>query len=79
MAKLYNKKEHEIYWSDSDIACLVEEAYWELSDFIAVKRLDGHNPIDQWYIAMHRKMSELIDVMGECPIDETNPDTEELF
>ena len=79
MAKLYDKKKHEILWSDCDIACLVEEAYWELSDFIAVKRLDGHDRTDQWYIAMHSKLNELIEVMGKCPIDETNPYIQEIL
>lgn len=70
MAKLYNKKTHDIYWTDSDIVCLVEEAYWELSDFIAVKRLDGHDRIDQWYMNVHRKLDELLDVLVKNPIDE---------
>lgn len=46
MAKYYNKKNHEIYWTDDDIACPLEEAYWELHDYIAIKRLDGHDIID---------------------------------
>lgn len=79
MAKIYNTKTHEIMWSDADIFCTIEDAYHELSDFLAYKRLNGHDRCDQWYMAMHRKLDELIDVMGECPIDETDPDIKELF
>jgi hypothetical protein len=43
MAKVYNTKTNTIYWSDYDIACAVEEAYWELTEFLALKKLDGHD------------------------------------
>ena len=46
MAKLYNKKEHKIYWSSDDIICPIEDAYFELTDFIALKKLDGHDVYD---------------------------------
>lgn len=46
MAKYYNKKNHEIYWTDDEIAGSLEEAYWELHDYIAIKRLDGHDVVD---------------------------------
>lgn len=79
MAKLYNTRTNDIYWSANDIYCAVEEAYWELSDFIAVKRLDGHDMTDQWYMRVHAKLDELLEALGKCPIDETNPDIKELF
>lgn len=79
MAKLYNTRTNDIYWSANDIYCDVEEAYWELSDFIAVKRLDGHDRIDQWYMKVHAKLDELLEALGKCPIDETDPDVKELF
>lgn len=79
MAKYYNKKNHDIYWTDDDIACPLEEAYWELHDYIAVKRLDGHDIIDQWYIKMDYKMAELIDIMAECPIDLTDENIKPIY
>lgn len=79
MAKIYNKKTNEIMWSDLDFCCQIEEAYWELLDFINCKKLDGHDMRDQWYMKMANKFKELLDVMDECPIDETDPDIKELF
>lgn len=79
MAKIYNGKTNEIMWSDLDIYCVVEDAYWELTDFLATKKLDGHDSRDQWYMAMSNKLDELIELMGKCPIDETDPNIKELF
>ena len=79
MAKYINKKNHDIYWSDDDIACAVEEAYWELHDFLAVKRLDGHNAIDLWYMLIDQKLSELIDIMEKCPFDELDEDLKPIY
>ena len=80
MAKLYNKKNHEVYWSDSDIACAVEEAFWELSDFIVLKKdLDGHMRDTQWYMAMYNKLDELIALMVKCPYDEASPEMTEIM
>lgn len=28
---------------------------------------------------VHAKLDELLEAMGKCPIDETNPDIKELF
>lgn len=53
MAKVYDIKRKEVYWTASDIACPVEDAYWELSDYLATKRLDGHDRRDQWYMKVH--------------------------
>lgn len=79
MAKIYNHKTNTVFWSDSDIICAVEEAYWELSDFIAVKRLDGHDRIDQWYMKVHAKLDELLDALTENPIDELADGIEPLL
>lgn len=68
MAKFYDHANNNIYWSDEDIACVVEDAYFELSDFLALKRLDGHDICDQWYMAVHRKLSELMDVLDDSPL-----------
>lgn len=67
MAKVLNVKENKVYWSPCDFMCRIEDAYWELGDFIAGKRLDGHDEHDQWYMAMHRKLNELLDLIVECP------------
>ena len=53
MAKFYNTKRNEIVWSDNDLFAPVEDAYFELSDFLAVKKLDGHDEKDQWYMLVH--------------------------
>ena len=79
MAKLYNTKTKEILWSDTDIFCDIEDAYCELQVFLADKRLNGHDRYDQWYMAMYNKLDELIELMGKCPIDETDPNIQELF
>lgn len=67
MAKIYNTKEHEVYWADSDVFCAVEDAYVELSDFIAAKKLDGHNEMDQWYMMVLLKLDELMSALTKCP------------
>ena len=53
MAKLYNTKSNEVIWSDSDLLAPVEDAYFELSGFLAMKKLDGHDRTDQWYMLVH--------------------------
>lgn len=70
MAKIYTN--NDIYWSDAEIYAPIEDAYWELSEMLALKRLDGHNPHDQWYMAVHRKLSELLDVLDENPAKDTD-------
>lgn len=78
MAKFYDKKKQDLVWSDCDIYAVVEDAYWELSDFLATKKLDGHNINDQWYMAVHRKLGELIDVLADSPIDELDENIKTL-
>lgn len=79
MAKIYDSKTNTIYWCDYDIACAVEDAYWELTAFLALKELDGHDKQDKWYMAMAEKMNELIDLMNECPLNEADPNVYELL
>ena len=79
MAKVYDTKKHEIYWTASDIVCPLEEVYWELLDFIAVKRLDGHDRRDQWYMAVHAKMQELLDLLEKDPTDELDENIRPLY
>lgn len=79
MAILYNKKKHEEIWSDTDIACVIEEAQWELNEFLCSRDLDGHMRDTQWYMAMWQKLDELIELMGKCPNDELDPDIVELM
>lgn len=78
MAKIYDKVKHDIMWSDCDIYGPIEDAYWELSEVLATKKLDGHDMRDQWYMTIHRKLAELLDVMEECPFDELDPNITEL-
>lgn len=79
MAKYYDTATRKEVWSDCDIYCPLEDAYFELSDFIAEKRLNGHDRRDQWYMLVHRKMEELLDVMKECPFDELDETMKPLF
>ena len=69
MTKFYNTKTNEVVWSDSDLLAPVEDAYFELSGFLAMKELDGHDRNDQWYMLVHQKLKELIDVLDMNPID----------
>lgn len=79
MAKFYNEKTNEIYWSDADIYCPLEDAWFQLLEFLAVKKLDGHDVYDQWYMAVERKIRELLDVLAESPVDELDGDMKELY
>ena len=69
MAKFYNTKRNEVVWSDNDLFAPVEDAYFELSDFIAMKKLDGHDLKDQWYMLVCHMLGELIEVLDKNPID----------
>ena len=69
MAKLYNTKSNEVVWSDSDLLAPVEDAYFELSSFLAMKKLDGHDRTDQWYMMVHQKLQELVQVLDMNPTD----------
>ena len=79
MAKVYDIKRKVTYWTASDIACPLEDAYWELSDFLAVKRLDGHDMRDQWYMKVHQKMGELLDALGDDPTDELDANIRPIY
>lgn len=69
MAKFYSKERNEIFWSDNDLFAPVEDAYFELGDFIATKKLDGHDQRDQWYMLVYQKIKELQDALEKCPIN----------
>ena len=69
MAKFYNTKTNEVVWSDSDLLAPVEDAYFELSGFLAMKKLDGHDRTDQWYMLVHQKLQELVQVLDMDPTD----------
>ena len=65
----YSKKSNEIMWTDDDLLAPVEDAYFELSGYLAIKKLDGHDRTDQWYMLVHQKLKELISVLDMNPID----------
>ena len=46
MAKFYNVKRREVFWSDNDLFAPVEDAYFELGEFLATKKLNGHDEKD---------------------------------
>lgn len=49
----FSKKSKEIMWIDDDLLAPVEDAYFELSGYLAMKKLDGHDRKDQWYMLVH--------------------------
>lgn len=65
----YSKKSNEIIWTDDDLLAPVEDAYFELSGYLAIKKLDGHDRTDQWYMLVHQKLKELISVLDMDPTD----------
>lgn len=83
MAKFYNKKTNQILWGDDDIICPLEDAWSELREYIATKKLDGHDMYDQWLMKVEMKMDELLTVLVEeapsCVPDFTDKNIEELY
>ena len=69
MAKFYDTKTNEVIWNDIDLLAPVEDAYFELSDFLAMKKLDGHDSTDQWYMLVHQKLKELMSALDMDPAD----------
>ena len=69
MGKFYDTRNNEEIWSDSDLLAPVEDAYFELSGFLAMKKLDGHDRNDQWYMLVHQKLQELISALDMDPTD----------
>lgn len=67
MARFFDKRTHDIVWHENDLYGVLDEQFLELTDFLAMKKLDGHNEEHQWYMLVHRKMSELLDVLGKNP------------
>ena len=65
----FSKKSNEIMWIDDDLLAPVEDAYFELSGYLAIKTLDGHDRTDQWYMLVHQKLKELISVLDMDPTD----------
>lgn len=65
----FSKKSNEIMWIDDDLLAPVEDAYFELSGYLAIKKLDGHDRNDQWYMLVHQKLKELISVLDMDPTD----------
>ena len=65
----FSKKSNEIFWIDDDLLAPVEDAYFELSGYLAMKKLDGHDRTDQWYMLVHQKLKELIDALDMDPTD----------
>lgn len=65
----FSKKSNEIMWIDDDLLAPVEDAYFELSGYLAMKKLDGHDRTDQWYMLVHQKLKELIEVLDMDPTD----------
>lgn len=68
MAKFYNVKRREVFWTDNDLFVPVEDAYFELGEFLATKKLNGHDEKDQWYMLVYQKIKELMKALEENPI-----------
>ena len=69
MAKIYCRKDGKVYWSDDGIYGAAEDAFFELSEFLAGKTLDGHDECDQWYMLVCGKLDELLMALDDCPFD----------
>lgn len=52
----------EIY--DSNY-CRMEDEFWQISDSLACDRIDGHDAADQFLMAYHRKIDEIMELMDE--------------
>ena len=75
----FSKKSNEIFWIDDDLLAPVEDAYFELSGYLAIKKLDGHDRKDQWYMLVHQKLKELISVLDMDPTDTDLDNYKELI
>lgn len=79
MAKFYDTKTGEVIWSDNDVFLPAVYAYNELSDFLATKKLDGHDERDQWYMLIQRKLGELVAALYKNPVEMDLISKQELF
>lgn len=80
MAKIYNKKTHEVRWDDPGMFLNVEESFQELNEYLASrKNLDGHMMDVQWYMAVWQKMNELLDLYIKNPKEEDIENEQELL
>ena len=75
----FSKKSKEIMWIDDDLLAPVEDAYFELSGFLAMKKLDGHDRTDQWYMLVHQKLKELISALDMDPTDKDLDNYKEII
>lgn len=65
--KRYNKEKNHLYWTAKDIYWRLDEEYMSLVSLLAMRDLDGHNKEDQWYMAVERKMVELMAILSKRP------------
>ena len=80
MAKIYNKKTHELHWDDPGMFLAVEESFWELNEYLAERNdLDGHMMDVQWYMAVWGKMNELLDLYTKNPREADIENEQELM
>ena len=80
MAKIYNKKTHEIRWDDPGMFLRVEESFGDLNEYLAARaHLDGHMMDVQWYMSVWQKMNELLDLYTKNPNKEDIPNEQELL
>lgn len=63
----YNKEKNDLYWTEEDIYWPLDNDYMSLVGLLACKDLDGHDEEDQWYMAVERKMAELLELLSERP------------
>ena len=66
MAKVYNTKTNSLRWED-DISGVVEDAWFEITEILAVKKLDGHDMYDQWLMAVELRVKDLMDTLNDSP------------
>lgn len=64
MAKFYNKKTQQVLWGADNIYCPLEDEAEELREYLAVRKLDGHDEYDQWAMRVLDKMDELLGLLA---------------
>lgn len=79
MAIIFNKKDYGIHWDDPQMFLTVEESYWQLKEYLCRRKLDGHDEDVQWYMAVHNKMDELLELYSKNPRKEDLVNDQEIM
>lgn len=68
MAKMYDTKRNKYRWSQGEIVCVVEDAWFEVLDVLnSMGRIDGHDAEDQWLMKVEVRLKDLLGTLAEDP------------